>query len=102
MELDEFIDTSVSVTERLVAKLDPDPAMGRYTQSIRGNSAAGEWQIAMEDLVALLNQNRIPVTATELRDLKAVFTYLSNSRSDDVRVRAETSLTRDIANLTTG
>lgn len=100
VDLDEFIDTSEAVIERLVAKLDADPALGRYAESIRANTGAGEWQLAMEDLVALLHQNRIPVTAADSRDLTAVFTYLTASASEEVSSRARTALDTDVTKLT--
>ncbi|ADD45287.1 DUF6189 family protein [Stackebrandtia nassauensis] len=100
MDLTDFITTSESVIERLVDKLGDDALMRRYADSIRGNSGAGEWQIAMEDLVALLRQHKIPVTATDLRDLNAVFGYLSQSPSEEVSSRAQTSLDNDVSKLT--
>ncbi|RDI51158.1 hypothetical protein DFR68_105636 [Nocardia mexicana] len=99
MELDEFITTSESVIERLVDSLGDDPLLRRYADSILGNSGAGEWQIALEDLVALLRQHRIPVTAADVNDLDVVFGYLSRSASAEVSSRARASLDNDVSKL---
>lgn len=92
MEIRELAGLTDAVIERVVPILEDRATTLRDAASIRGANQAGEWQIALETLVAVLVDELIPVTAQDHRDLKKLFDHFAQSRSEEVRQRAATGL----------
>jgi hypothetical protein len=83
MELSEFIHLVDDVVTRLGPRLDPEQA-----QLIREHCEAGDWDEAVDLLVATLVKRQNPVTPAERADLVRILEDLNEptSRLDGVNV----------------
>lgn len=92
MELAEFRTLCDAVVGRVSPLLAAaDQANDRYVRSIAENMTAGEWLVALEDMVALLDQQGIAVSAQDHHDLRRLLDFMAASRSAEVRGIANSS-----------
>jgi hypothetical protein len=83
MNRDEFMRRADELIDRLTPRLDP-----QQSSFIRNDAYVGEWDEAIDNLIATLVKHNVPITVTEKQDLLALTSFMRwpDSRLDGVNV----------------
>lgn len=72
MDLRKFMQTARDLIARLAPRLDQQQA-----EFIRQDAHAGEWDLAIDNLLATLKKHQVPITPTDKADLHSLLAYLA-------------------------
>jgi hypothetical protein len=83
MNPDEFMQRADDLIDRLAPRLDPQQA-----SFIRNDAYVGEWDEAIDNLIATLVKRDVPITAAEKQDLLALTSFMKwpDSKLDGLNV----------------
>jgi hypothetical protein len=86
MEQWEFHDLTKATVNRFLPRVPP-----RYVRGFERVLHAGEFSMAVDDLVLTLVNNRVPVTASEQEDLRRLLDHLNRPTStlDELTMAAQ-------------
>ena len=101
MEIRELASLTNEVIDRVVPLLEDVPAATRDIASIRGANGAGEWLIALSNLVGVVAEEGVVITAADHRDLKRLLDDFADSASEDTRSEVAIALS-DLERITVG
>jgi hypothetical protein len=72
MDLREFMQTARDLIARLAPHLDQQQA-----EFIRQDAHAGEWDLAIDNLLATLKKHQVPITPADKADLHSLLSYMT-------------------------
>jgi hypothetical protein len=76
MDLHEFMHRADSLIERLGPRID-----ARQAGFIRDNAHGGDWDEAIDNLIATLTKNQVPITTAEHAELFALLAFMKRPDS---------------------
>jgi hypothetical protein len=94
MDMTTFIRTADELIDRLAPRIDH-----RQAGFVRGDARAGEWGEALDNLIACLIREHIPIAPDDEADLRALLAYMRQpaSRLDGITVAASMAVSVDQA-----